>query len=483
MRPVFSCIAVTFAALTEGLMYTWNGIALPQIEEELLGNNTDCADGLVGKISLLSSADNIGSAVGAVFAGLAVSFLPNHSLIPGLAVVTGLCLVCLMTAPFPGMVAGKFLFGLAVTIQCSAVPLYISSVAPPTQRTLLLSLYSIVRNGGQVVVTSMSVLTPLPWRTITAISGLAPAVLLLLTAPFLSRPKPENKIGQERSEEEKNYGMQKATISNTGSKPKQLQDKSRNHCSSPVKTVIEPDGKHESILEAKREQENNYESCKTSTLRKEGLTIIKTTMFIAFFACSANLSGVVLIDNYPSKLITNIYPYQAITVLSISLGVNLFGSFVSSFVTTNFGMKPLLLASTALTAICMFVFTVFYSFNPCSSGSAWCYVPAANIVGLFALLISNLLYSIFFSFLFRLLHRHGQPPTYHHRRMASAEEKGIHHAHHTRLTEGLRCGSKRHGPNSCGSTSQLGSGGSIYFIWSVQRFCLYCGIFLAFMNQ
>ena len=386
-RAVFSCLAVTLAALTQGTMYVWNSFALPQIEEEFCGGNcTNSTGSQVGQVSLLASASYIGAGVGAVLSGWAVSVLPHSRLIPGLAVVTGLSWVCLLAAPLPAlMVAGKLVLGLAVSLQCSAVPLYISIVAPPARRGLLLSLYSIVRNLGQVLVTAVSVLTPLPWRVLTAVFGLVPAGLLLLLGPLLIQPEHggrssarENRVDVEGMV----YGMLNCT-----SVTMWVRDWGRNienprigRLLTVVRKTSETVGELGNIIEKKKELEKNYGSSKISTLSNKGVAITKATLYIVFLSCSSILSGVVVIINFPSKLITSDYPYNAVTVLSISLGVKLLGSIVSSFVTLRFGMKLPLLLSSMVMAVSMFVFSAYYGLSLCSAGSAWCFLPAVNIV-------------------------------------------------------------------------------------------------------
>ena len=382
-HQVFSCLVVTLASLCQGTMFVWNGFALPRIEEELQAGCANCTqpgsadhNWLVGQISLLASANSIGAAAGAAVAGWAVSALPPVRLIPGLAVATGLSWVCLLAAPLPGMLAGKLVLGLAVSVQCSAVPLYISAVAPKSCTGLLLSLYSIVRNAGQVVVTTMSVLTPLSWQTLTAIFGVGPAALLLLLGPLLALPRSETSTVESR-QEGLLYGMLSGTNFAMWAGHRQGETEAP---SNTISKTLDNVGRIQNIIEKKKELEKKYGSSKVSTQRKKGLAITKATSFIVFFGCSALLSGACVIINYPSKLITSVYPYEAVTILSISLGIKLFGSVVSSVVTTKLGMKLPLMVSSALMAVSMLVFSVYYSFYPCTEGSTWCFLPAVNIM-------------------------------------------------------------------------------------------------------
>ena len=164
-----------------------------------------------------------------------------------------------------------------------------------------------------------------------------------------------------------------------------------------VRKTSETVGELSKIIEKKKELEKNYGSSKISTLNNKGVAITKATLYIVFLGCSSILSGIVVIINFPSKLITSDYPYNAVTVLSVSLGVKLLGSIVSSFVTLRFGMKLPLLLSFVVMAVSMFVFSAYYGLSLCSAGSAWCFLPAANIVTFyfaFAIGIGSLLPTI-----------------------------------------------------------------------------------------
>lgn len=65
------------------------------------------------------------------------------------------------------------------------------------------------------------------------------------------------------------------------------------------------------------------------------MTIARSTAYITFFACSYIMSGMVLLTNFPSKLITPSYPYRPLTASSIALGSNLLGSVISSLLTNR----------------------------------------------------------------------------------------------------------------------------------------------------
>ena len=47
------------------------------------------------------------------------------------------------------------------------------------------------------------------------------------------------------------------------------------------------------------------------------------------------MSGMVLLTNFPSKLITPSYPYRPLTASSIALGANLLGSVISTLLTNR----------------------------------------------------------------------------------------------------------------------------------------------------
>ena len=126
--------------------------------------------------------------------GWVVTRLPLSLAIPALSLLAGLAWLTLTLAPLvcpsshccravvtlsqAGLQTGaKLVLGLAVTVQCSAAPLYISAVAPPATRGTALSLFSVLRNLAQV---------PSLLSSLLLTADLVPQILATAAAPLLT---------------------------------------------------------------------------------------------------------------------------------------------------------------------------------------------------------------------------------------------------------------------------------------------------------
>eukprot|EP00090_Calanus_glacialis_P008071 TRINITY_DN16416_c0_g1_i1.p1 TRINITY_DN16416_c0_g1~~TRINITY_DN16416_c0_g1_i1.p1 ORF type:complete len:486 (+),score=63.16 TRINITY_DN16416_c0_g1_i1:32-1489(+) len=392
-KKVFSCIMVCLSAFTQGTMFLWNSFSLPKLEKEaLMDNNCNISDSnitmhiteeaCVGDLSehhlsFIASAHSIGAALGALFSGSVLSLGPLNMILPILSIAVVLSWAMMVHAPsLTIMVVGKILLGLSVTLQCSQVPLYIAHVAPSKHRGLLLSSFSIIRNLSQIIVTASAELLPLTWRVMTYIFGIVPAVLLALAGPCLIKVE-EIDSNLKNDPDSVAYGILNVTNFSAWMNSTLINQKHPifGKCISLVPNSVDNIAELSKLPEMKKELERNYGSAKVSTMRQKNWSIIKSTLFLMFFASSYILSGMVLITNFPSKLFTSTYPFKPLLAMSVSLFSNLIGSIISSFLTDKFGVGIILMVSSSGMAFCMSCLSVYYNFDMCSTYSLMCYFP------------------------------------------------------------------------------------------------------------
>ena len=399
-KKVFSCIMVCLAAFTQGTMFLWNSFSLPYIEKEpfIVENDNNMREGnLTMDISednhtvnisehhsgLIASAHSIGAAIGAICCGSVLSIGPLNIVLPLLSFAVVLSWALMVHASSLSMlVAGKLLLGLSVTLQCSQVPLYIAQVAPTKHRGLLLSSFSIIRNLSQIIVTASAELLPLSWRMMTYLFGVVPAGLLALVGPGLSKVEDVD-TNMKNDADSIAYGIMNVTNFSTWFNSLLICQKHPvlGKCISLITNSVDNIAEISKLPQKKQELERNYGSAKVSTAKQKNWSIIKSTLFLMFFASSYILSGMVLITNFPSKLFTPAYPYKPLIAMSLSLLSNLIGSMFSSFLTNKFGLRMVLMFSSTMMALCMSCLSIFYHFNMCTANNyLMCYFPLIIII-------------------------------------------------------------------------------------------------------
>ena len=392
-KKVFSCIMVCLAAFTQGTMFLWNSFSLPTIgKESLMNNNSEMSsDNLTVRtteetsehhVSLIASAHSIGAAIGALFSGSVLSLGPLNILLPSLAIAVVLSWAMMVHASsLPVLVTGKILLGLFITLQCSQVPLYIGQVAPSRHRGLLLSSFSIIRNIAQIIVTASAAYLPLGWRMMTYLFGVVPACLLALSGPCLTRVE-EIESNLKNDPDSIAYGIMNVTNFSAWMNSTLINQKHPvfGKCISIVTNSVDNIGELSKLPEKKKELERNYGSAKVSTARKKGWLITRSMFFLAFFASSYILSGMVLITNFPYIIFSATYPYKYLLATSISLFGNLIGSIFSSFLTDKFGISVILMVTSSIMSVCMTCLSVYYYFDMCSSNSLLCYFPLIIVI-------------------------------------------------------------------------------------------------------
>ena len=81
------------------------------------------------------------------------------------------------------------------------------------------------------------------------------------------------------------------------------------------------------------------------------------------------------VTNFPFKLFSSIYPFPYLLASAVSNFANLAGSIFSSFLTAKYGIRPLLVGSSFVMALCMACLSVYYYFDMCPSYYFMCFFP------------------------------------------------------------------------------------------------------------
>jgi len=214
----------------------------------------------------------------------------------------------------------------------------------------------------------------------TYLFGIVPACLLALSGPCLKKVD-EVESNLKNDPDSIAYGIMNVTNFSAWMNSTLINQKHPifGKCISLVTNSVDNIAELSKLPEKKKELERNYGSAKVSTVRQKSWSIIKSTLFLMFFASSYILSGMTLITNFPSKLFPSSYPYTPLLAISISLLSNLIGSIFSSFLTDKFGIGIILMASSSLMALCMACLSVYYHFDMCSSYHLMCYFPLVTV--------------------------------------------------------------------------------------------------------
>ena len=178
---IFFCLLVCLASFTQGVMYSLNSFAFPQLMTQA---NKTSTSSLI--IPYISSSHIIGSATGAIFSGMISNCGPLHRVIPFVSFFTAVSWgIIALVRSLSIIVAAKFFMGFFIVLECSQVPLYIADVCPEKYSGYLLSLFSITRNFSQIAA-SAAAQVGLSYSFLTIFFAVVPSLLLALSALVLT---------------------------------------------------------------------------------------------------------------------------------------------------------------------------------------------------------------------------------------------------------------------------------------------------------
>jgi SP family galactose:H+ symporter-like MFS transporter len=134
------------------------------------------------QLELVVSATVLGAFAGALFSGnLSDRFGRRYTLITAAIVFLGGTLLASLAASVWFLIFGRFILGVGIGIASFSAPLFISELAPPDKRGMLVLLNGFALTGGQVLAFAADyyLSSSAAWREMIAL-GLIPAALLLI---------------------------------------------------------------------------------------------------------------------------------------------------------------------------------------------------------------------------------------------------------------------------------------------------------------
>lgn len=140
-------------------------------------------------IQLIVSAMMIGAAMGAVVAGQLSQKFGRKPVLVVSASLFAIGAIGCAAAPIPSvLVASRFILGLAIGIGSFTAPLYLSELAPPSIRGVMISMYQLMITTGILLsfLSDTYFASTGNWRMMMGIVTI-PSIVLLLCLPSLSR--------------------------------------------------------------------------------------------------------------------------------------------------------------------------------------------------------------------------------------------------------------------------------------------------------
>ena len=149
----------------------------------------------------IAAANAIGATVGALLAGWPQDALGRRiTLIIACCIYGGAVAVSITAASFVQLFAGRLVTGLAIGLFSSTAPMYISELAPPRIRGMLVTVNQVCICSGILLGYAVGKLFGTNWRYMLA-SGLPIAAVLLLAFTFVTPFSPRWLVTKGRIEE------------------------------------------------------------------------------------------------------------------------------------------------------------------------------------------------------------------------------------------------------------------------------------------